>query len=104
MGGVVVVSGGERIRDVLVPVYDALEVPWLPETVGSVEEEVGGAEYEAVAEAILAEFGARYGLYDGAISDPRRCGMRRGWWGSIWRGRGRWQDSAVGSQGYVRGH
>ena len=54
----------------LVPVYDALEVPWLPETVGSVEEELGGAEYEAVAEAILAEFGARYGLYDGAISDP----------------------------------
>ena len=68
VGGVVVVSGGERIRDVLLPVYDALEVPWLPETVGSVEEELGGAECEGVAQAILAEFGARYGLYEGAIS------------------------------------
>ena len=68
VGGVVVVSGGERIRDVLVPVYEALEVAWLPETVGSVEEEIGGAENEAVAQAILAEFGARYGLYAGAIS------------------------------------
>ena len=57
VGGVVVVSGGERIRDVLVPVYDALEVAWKPETVGSVEDELGGAEYEAVMEAILAEFG-----------------------------------------------
>ena len=53
VGGVVVVSGGERIRDVLAPVYDALEVPWRPETVGSVEEEIGGAEYEAVVDAIL---------------------------------------------------
>ena len=68
VGGVVVVSGGERIRDVLVPVYDALEVAWRPETVGSVEDELGGAEYEAVAQAILAEFGARYGLYAGEIS------------------------------------
>lgn len=68
VGGVVVVSGGERIRDVLVPVYDALEVAWRPETVGSVEEELGGAEYEAVVDAILAEFGRRYALCEGAIS------------------------------------
>ena len=68
VGGVVVVSGGARIRDVLVPVYDALDVPWRPETVGSVEDELGGAEYDAVAQAILDEFGARYALYDGTIS------------------------------------
>ena len=84
VGGVVVVSGGERIRDVLVPVYEALEVDWLPETVGSVEEELGGAEYEGVAQAILAEFGARYGLYEGAISDPTLRDAE-GWRGSIWR-------------------
>ena len=68
VGGVVVVSGGGRIRDVLVPVYDALGVRWRPETVGSVEDELGGADYEAVAQAILDEFGARYALYDGALS------------------------------------
>ena len=68
VGGVVVVGDGGRIRDVLVPVYEALGVEWRPETVGSVEDEVEGAEYEVVAQAILDEFGARYGLYEGALS------------------------------------
>ena len=69
VGGVVVVSGGERIRDVLLPVYDALGVQWRPDTVGSVEDELGGADCDAVAQAILDEFGARYVLYEGKISD-----------------------------------
>ena len=43
VGGVVVVGDGGRIRDVLVPVYEALGVEWRPETVGSVEDEVEGA-------------------------------------------------------------
>ena len=73
VGGVVVVSGGERIRDVLLPVYAALGVEWRPETVGSVEDELGGADYEAVAQAILDEFGARYALREGAIS---ACAIR----------------------------
>ena len=68
VGGVVVVSGGERIRDVLLPVYDALGVDWCPVTVGSVEDEIGGADCKAVAQAILDEFGARYALYEGALS------------------------------------
>ena len=68
VGGVVVVGDGERIRDVLLPVYDALGVDWRPETVGSVEDELGGADYEAVAQSILDEFSARYALYEGAIS------------------------------------
>ena len=68
VGGVVVVNDGDRIRDVLLPVYDALAVEWRPETVGSVEDELGGADYDAVAQAILDEFGARYDLYEGAIS------------------------------------
>ena len=68
VGGVVVVNDGDRIRDVLLPVYDALGVPWRPETVGSVEDELGGADYNAVVQAILDEFGARYALYEGAIS------------------------------------
>ena len=59
---------GGRIRDVLVPVYEALGVEWRPETVGSVEDEVEGAEYGSVAQAILDEFGARYALHEGALS------------------------------------
>ena len=68
VGGVVVVNDRDRIRDVLLPVYDALGVPWRPETVGSVEDELGGADYDAVAQAILDEFSARYVLFEGAIS------------------------------------
>ena len=68
VGGVVVVSGGDRIRDVLIPIYHALGVEWRPETVGSVEAELGGADYDAAAQAILTEFKTRYELYDGALS------------------------------------
>ena len=68
VGGVVVVGDGGRIRDVLVPVYDALGVEWRPETVGSVEDEVEGADYKDVARAILDEFAGRYELYEGALS------------------------------------
>ena len=68
VGGVVVVSGGDRIRDVLLPVYHALGVDWLPETVGSVEDEAQGIAYDTVAQAILNEFAARYTLYDGKLS------------------------------------
>ena len=68
VGGVVVVSGGDRIRDVLIPVYDALKVDWRPQTVGSVKHELGSADYDAVTQAILAEFTARYELYEGALS------------------------------------
>ena len=68
VGGVVVVGDGGRIRDVLVPVYDALGVEWRPETVGSVEDEVEGSDYGDVAQAILDEFAGRYELYEGSLS------------------------------------
>ena len=41
IGGVIVVAGRERVRDVLVPVYEALGLEWDPATAGSVEDEVG---------------------------------------------------------------
>ena len=85
VGGVVVVSGGERIRDVLVPVYDALEVAWLPETVGSVEEELGGAEYEAVVEAILGGVRGAVWAVRGGDFKGDAAGWRRGWRGSMLR-------------------
>ena len=67
VGGVVVVKGGDRIRDVLLPVYDALNVDWRPETVGSIEDELGVADYDAATQAILDEFSARYRLYNGTL-------------------------------------
>ena len=60
VGGVVVVGGSRRIRDVLLPVYAALELEWDPSTVGSIREESGSVSYEEVQGAILDEFASRY--------------------------------------------
>lgn len=62
VGGVVVVGGSERLREVLVPVYRALDFPFAPETAGSVEDEIGGADLETVAEAFRAALARRHEL------------------------------------------
>ncbi|MDP8961805.1 MAG: lipoate--protein ligase family protein [Actinomycetota bacterium] len=67
-GGVVVVAGSDRVRRVLVPVYAALEIPWQPVTVGSVEDEIGPLSAEVVAEAIIAELELRYDLVEGQLN------------------------------------
>ncbi len=69
VGGVVVVGGGQRIRDVLVPVYEALGVTWRPETAGSVQDEAPAAGYADLQEAICSEFGSRYRLETGEIGE-----------------------------------
>jgi octanoyl-[GcvH]:protein N-octanoyltransferase len=61
-GAVVVVGGSDRIRAVLVPVYDALGLDWDPATAGSVEDEVGDLGPTAVEDAILARLRDRYEL------------------------------------------
>lgn len=68
VGGVVVVRGGDRVRDVLVPVYRALGLEWDPATVGSVEDEVPGVTEEEVARAILEHLALRYELQPGEVS------------------------------------
>jgi octanoyl-[GcvH]:protein N-octanoyltransferase len=57
MGAVVVVEEGERVRDVLVPVYESLGLDWEPATAGSLAAEAPGVGWEDAAEAILAEYG-----------------------------------------------
>lgn len=68
VGGVIVVGQSARVRDILIPVYDALGLSWNPETAGSIEDEVGAIRFEDVVEAIAAEFGARYSLVEGGVS------------------------------------
>ncbi|MDP8928220.1 MAG: lipoate--protein ligase family protein [Actinomycetota bacterium] len=68
VGGVVVVAGSDRVRHVLVPVYAALEIPWQPVTVGSVEDEIGPLSAEVVAEAIIDELDLRYDLVEGQLN------------------------------------
>ena len=61
-GAVVVVGGSDRIRDVLVPVNDALGLDWDPATAGSIEDELGEVGLSQVEEAILARLRERHEL------------------------------------------
>ena len=67
VGGVVVVSGADQVRGILVPVYRALHLDWRPETVGSIEEEVGPVSYETVVQALLDELSDRHELVEGEL-------------------------------------
>ena len=69
VGGVVVVTGGDRVREVLLPVYEALQLEWDPATVGSLEVEVPGTTWEKVEAAILEAFASRYELEDGDLTE-----------------------------------
>jgi octanoyl-[GcvH]:protein N-octanoyltransferase len=69
VGGVVVVSGSDRIREVLVPVYEALGLDWNPETAGSVEDEVPGVKWDEAETAIEKAFAARFDMEDGGVTE-----------------------------------
>ena len=55
IGGVIVVGGSERVRGVLIPVYEALGLDWDPDTTGSVEEEIGPVPFERAVAAVHEE-------------------------------------------------
>lgn len=60
VGGVVVATDTERLKNVLVPVYEALELDWDPATAGSLEDEAPGLTIDSVLEAMIAELRERY--------------------------------------------
>ena len=68
VGGVVVVGGSQRIRDILVPVYQALQVDMEPSTIGSIGDELGATNFDDVRQAIVDEFASRYNLSNGALA------------------------------------
>jgi lipoate-protein ligase A len=63
-GAVIVVRGSELLRSALEPAYDALDLDWDPETVGSVEDESPGATLDDVEEVIVAELGRHFELVE----------------------------------------
>jgi octanoyl-[GcvH]:protein N-octanoyltransferase len=67
LGAVVVVSGSDRVRDILIPVYRALELEWDPSTVGSIEDELGTADLEAAERSILEQLATRYELQEAPL-------------------------------------
>jgi lipoate-protein ligase A len=62
VGGVIVLGGSARIRDVLTPVYARMGFAWDPASVGSLEDEVGPVSREALVEALLAELAVAHDL------------------------------------------
>ncbi len=69
VGGVLVVDGAERVRDVLVGVYAALGLAWQPKTTGSVAGEAAGTAWHCVVEAILAGYAERYELEPAGLDE-----------------------------------
>jgi octanoyl-[GcvH]:protein N-octanoyltransferase len=68
VGGVVVVTWSDRIRRVLLPVYEALKLDWDPATVGSVDDEREGTSWEEVERAVLDAFAVRFGVEEGELT------------------------------------
>jgi octanoyl-[GcvH]:protein N-octanoyltransferase len=68
-GAVIVVSDSGLVRDVLIPVYEALRLEWEPATAGSIEDEIGKVRAADVEGAIVKRLGERYELIEAEI-DP----------------------------------
>ena len=70
VGVVVVASGDDEIRGVLVPVYEALGLEWSPETTGSAAAELGRpVEPEELADALIAEMSAAHDLVEADVDE-----------------------------------
>jgi octanoyl-[GcvH]:protein N-octanoyltransferase len=76
-GVVLVVSGEDRIKRVLVPVYEALELPWRPEATGSVAAEAAGIGWDEVAEALVEEYARNHDLVEAAVDEDTLALARR---------------------------
>lgn len=69
IGGVVVVDEGDRIRDVLIPVYRALRLDWDPRTVGALADRSAGTKTAEVADAVVAQLKEKTDVVPGTIPD-----------------------------------
>ena len=81
VGGVIVVQDAGRIRDVLLPVNEALGIEWEPEATGAVGDEVTGVSWDDVADAVIEVFAERFDLREaalrpGVIEDARALAPR----------------------------
>jgi octanoyl-[GcvH]:protein N-octanoyltransferase len=76
VGGVVVVHDADTVRDVLLPVYEALDLAWDPATVGAVDLEVPDVTWDQVEGAVLTVFEGRFELDEGRL-DPETLALAR---------------------------
>jgi len=69
LGGVLVVGGSDRVRDVLVPVYEALGLSFDPATAGSVGDELPSVGLDEMESALMEELSRGYDVIEGRL-DP----------------------------------
>jgi lipoate-protein ligase A len=67
VGGVVVVDEGDRIREVLIPVYRALGLDWDPRTAGSLADRSPGLTTSLVIQSIERELARSFSLVEQAL-------------------------------------
>jgi octanoyl-[GcvH]:protein N-octanoyltransferase len=67
VGGVLVVGGSERIREVLIPVYGALGIEWDPSTVGALDDVTPMLDISTVADALITALSATTPTMEAAL-------------------------------------
>ena len=72
IGGVLVIKDSDRVRNVLVPVYEHLGFPWKKETAGSIEDEIGTIHYEDVERAIIEAFKEKFEIEEGCLANSTK--------------------------------
>ena len=68
IGGVIVVSGADRVKAALTPVYEELGLDWSPDTAGAIEDEIA-LNWEAAMAAIKAGYEERYEVEEAALDE-----------------------------------
>jgi lipoate-protein ligase A len=69
VGGLIAVGGGDRIREVLNPVYEALELDWDPATAGSLVDTLGDVSLDEVRDVLLAELRSDCAIDEGDFDE-----------------------------------
>ena len=69
MGGVLVVGDAGGIRDVLVPVYNALGIDWSPSTVGALDDVLPALNTSAVADALIEALATTVSVTESALDE-----------------------------------
>jgi octanoyl-[GcvH]:protein N-octanoyltransferase len=77
LGGVLVVENGARVREVLVPVYQALGLEWNPNTAGAVADEAPGTSLDDAEQALIAELEELYDVEDAPLDSETVAMARR---------------------------
>ena len=77
LSAVIVVGHGDRVRDVLVDAYRALDVPFTPSTAGALDDVVAGVTTDALADALLqALWDGGHTTAPGAVDEPTLAAAR----------------------------